>query len=61
MLSGSSTCATCLPFHLKDAQLLAADVHVALHGELGDTPVTVLPSRPEHFERGQTDSFRYAG
>lgn len=29
-------------------------MHIALHGELGDTPVTVLPSRPEHFERGQT-------
>lgn len=35
-----------------------ADVHVSLHGEDGDTPTTMLPSRPEHFERGQTDSFR---
>ncbi|MEW5311146.1 MAG: hypothetical protein WDW38_002885 [Sanguina aurantia] len=35
-----------------------ADVHVSLHGEGGDTPTTMLPSRPEHFERGQTDSFR---
>ena len=35
-----------------------ADVHVCLHGDLGDTPTTVLPSRPEHFERGQTDTFR---
>lgn len=35
-----------------------ADVHVALHGDLGDTPTTILPSRPEHFERGETDTFR---
>ncbi len=35
-----------------------ADVHVALHGDLGDTPTTMLPSQPEHFERGQTDTFR---
>lgn len=34
-----------------------ADVHVALHGDLGDTPSTLLPSRPEHFERMQTDEF----
>lgn len=33
-------------------------MHVALHGDLGSTPVTQLPSRPEHFERGNTDSFR---
>lgn len=35
-----------------------SDVHVALHGDLGDTPTTTLPSRPEHFERGLTDTFR---
>ena len=34
-----------------------ADVHVTLHGELGDTPTTVLQSQMEHFERGQTDKF----
>ena len=34
-----------------------ADVHVALHGDQGDTPTTLLPSRPEHFERGLTDTF----
>jgi hypothetical protein len=38
-----------------------SDVHVALHGDLGDTPAMVLPSRPEHFERGQSDSFRWGG
>ncbi|KXZ51726.1 hypothetical protein GPECTOR_11g173 [Gonium pectorale] len=35
-----------------------ADVFVVLHGEHGDTPVTVLPSQLEHFERGQCDMFR---
>eukprot|EP00798_Chlamydomonas_sp_ICE-L_P013676 gene13676-19564_t len=35
-----------------------SDVSVALHGDLGDTPSTILPSRPEHFERGTTDVFR---
>ncbi|GIL93966.1 hypothetical protein Vretimale_245 [Volvox reticuliferus] len=35
-----------------------ADVFIVLHGEHGDTPATVLPSQLEHFERGQTDTFR---
>lgn len=35
-----------------------ADVYVVLHGELGSTPRTTLPSQPEHFERNMTDSFR---
>lgn len=34
-----------------------ADVHISLHGSAGSTPATVLASRPEHFERGQRDSF----
>jgi hypothetical protein len=34
-----------------------ADVHISLHGSGGSTPATVLASRPEHFERGQRDSF----
>ncbi len=36
-----------------------AEVFVTLHGETGDTPTTILPSQLEHFERGQTDRFRY--
>ncbi|KAF5839075.1 Lipase/lipooxygenase [Dunaliella salina] len=35
-----------------------ADVYVSLHGTKGSTPVTSLPSQPENFERGITDSFR---
>ncbi|KAG1662011.1 hypothetical protein FOA52_009500 [Chlamydomonas sp. UWO 241] len=35
-----------------------ADVYVALHGDMGDSLTVMLPSQPEHFERGQTDEFR---
>ena len=35
-----------------------ADVHVALVGAAGSSNRITLPSKPEHFERGQRDTFR---
>lgn len=36
-----------------------AEVHIALMGSEGGSGKITLPSRPEHFERGCRDKFRY--
>lgn len=37
-----------------------ADVHIALTGSQGSSGVVDLTSRPQQYQRGQTDKFRYA-